>query len=68
MDGAERVACEDIVAGDAIVFLGTPHIVSRIEPYTGPLREHVFATAHAALGWSISLERGGTLDVVRRFP
>lgn len=54
---------ESIRKGDAIVFLSGEHRVSEILPYGGPLADIVFATARAADGWVISLERGASYEV-----
>lgn len=55
----------DVVVGDDIIFLGTPHRITRIEPYTHPVVTggETWATAYAdtsaaayQAAWGITLE------------
>lgn len=52
------VPTEDIKPGVVVVFLGTPHLIERVEPYTGPLHPDVTHIARAGDGWGISLTEG----------
>lgn len=54
---------EDLRPGDVVVFLGTPHLVSRIEEYTHPAFPEAFGIARASDGWGISLSYGMHVDV-----
>jgi hypothetical protein len=59
----------DLRVGDSIVFLGQPHRVDWIEPYTGPLLDVLGAgtrIAHGHDGWGMTIEPHGTLTVVAR--
>lgn len=59
----QRKLGQDIEVGDIIVFLGTPHRITRVEPYTHPTVEGAVAIAHAANGWGISLWRNVSVEV-----
>lgn len=60
----QNIRCEEIRAGDVVCFLGDPHLIERIEPYTGP-HDFIMGVAKAADGWGISLEAGSSLPVGR---
>ncbi len=53
---------EEIKPGDVVMFLGTPHLIDRIEAYDGPF-DFIHGIARAADGWGISLETGATLTI-----
>lgn len=48
----------DVKPGDVILFLGTPHLIETIEPYTHPTVPECFAVARASDGWGITLTTG----------
>ena len=48
----------EVAAGDIVVFLGTPHLVAEIEPYTHPTLGKMVGIARAADGWGITLDTG----------
>jgi hypothetical protein len=45
----------DIAAGDVVVFMGTPHLIAEVEPYTHPTIGETQGIARAADGWGITL-------------
>jgi hypothetical protein len=57
--GRRQVRGRDIVEGDILYFLGTPHRVTSLEAYQGPLAELLGAgarIAHAGPDWETLLE------------
>lgn len=50
----------DLAAGDVVLFLGTPHLIDRIEPRADDL---VTGVARAADGWGISLSPTTCVEV-----
>ena len=62
MSGYVSKRTEDIVVGDAILFLGVEHRISEIRANTGP---HAFILGYAwsTDGFSISHEEGARLEV-----
>jgi hypothetical protein len=55
---------EDLLVGDLVDVLGTKRITA-IRPYTGPLRDIIFALADTEPGCGFSLERGGYTETLR---
>jgi hypothetical protein len=53
---------EEIGPGDMIMFLGQPHLVWKIEEYTGPF-DWVIGIARSADGWGITLGEGDRFEV-----
>lgn len=54
---------EEITAGDVIMFLGTPHLVDRVEPHTHPTLGRMVGVAKARDGWGIVLEPDRCIQV-----
>lgn len=54
---------EEITAGDIIMFLNTPHLVDRVEPYTSPAIGRTAGIAKARDGWGMVLEPGRCVQV-----
>lgn len=46
----------DIKPGDVIMFLGNPHLITEVVPYTHPTLGEMVGIAKAADGWSITLD------------
>jgi hypothetical protein len=44
----------DVGPGDVVLFLGTPHLIERIDPYEGPL-DWALGIARDRSGWGITL-------------
>lgn len=63
MTTTHTIRTEDLRVGDVIEFLNKPHVVEEIVPRTGPSSDVFFASAKAAGGWGISLDRGGRISV-----
>lgn len=53
-----RVKQRDVQVGDTVVFLGTPHLITELEPYDHPSFPESFAVARDDLGWSFTLSDG----------
>lgn len=58
---------EDLVAGDTVRLWGGVRRITRIAPYTGPLRDIIFAIAETTgtVSSGFSLERGGYTETLR---
>lgn len=54
---------EDIAPGDVVLFLGTPHVVADVEPYTHPTVGPMVGIARAADGWGITLDHLTCVEV-----
>ena len=55
---------DGVEVGDIILFLGTPHRVDTIEPYTHPTIGEPWRIARASDGWAITLEPTVSLECV----
>jgi len=66
----------DVKAGDDLIFLGTPHRITRIEPYRGSLNDELFgregrvaysdtAASACRAAWGITLDPDGTYEISR---
>lgn len=53
---------DQIGPGDVVMFLGNPHLIAQIEPYTHPTLGEMTGIARAADGWGITLD-GGCMEV-----
>jgi len=60
----KRIPASEVRPGDVVCFLGSPHLITAIDPYTGPF-DFIVGVARDAHGWGISLEDGAYLDVSR---
>lgn len=56
---------DEVAAGDVVLFLGTPHVVDVVEPYTHPTVGPMAGIARAADGWGITLDRLVCVEVAR---
>lgn len=47
---------DQIQPGDVLIFMGRPHVIAEIEPYTHPTLGPMVGIARAADGWGITLD------------
>ena len=52
----------DVTPGDVVLFLGTPRLIERIDPYEGPLTG-IEGIARARDGWGITLAEPVCVEV-----
>lgn len=65
--GTRMIRAADLAVKDVVIFLGVPHVISRIDPYTGPVTD-ITAIAYDATGWGIALSPNVPLHIAEERP
>lgn len=65
-DASTRKRSDEVRPGDIVMFLGTPHLIARIDPPAPDCPfPWVIGYARASNGWGITLAEGGRTEVAQ---